>query len=97
MGVIYNEYDIDLDMLDKNFKRLKAEITIFKYQKRKRSGIDARAVLLNIKKLCHSMRIKIHEDMLNMPIVKRNVSKEVLEQAKEKRRKTNEMKKGKRR
>ena len=96
MGVVYNDYDIDIDMLDKNFKRLKAEITIFKYQKRKRSGIDARAILLNIKKLCHSMRGKIHEDMVNMPVIKRNIPKEVLEKAKEKRRQTNELKKGKR-
>jgi len=95
MGVNYNDYDIDIDMLDKNIKRLKAEITIFKYQKRKRSGIDARAILLNIKKLCHSMRIKIHEDLVNMPVVKRNIPKEIIEQAKEKRRITNEMKKGK--
>jgi hypothetical protein len=41
------------------------------------------------------MRIKIHEDLINMPVVKRNIPKEVLEQAKEKRRITNEMKKGK--
>ena len=95
MGVVYNDYDIDLGMLDSNVKRLKAEIVLMQYKKQKRGGINARAILLNIKKLCHIMRIKIHEDMVKMPVIKRNVSKETLEQAKEKRRITNELKKGK--
>lgn len=93
MATISNNYTIDFQMLDDNYKRLKFEVDTFKIKGRKRSAIDARAILLNIKKLCHTMRQKIYQDMKNMPIIHRNISKETLEKAAIKRKQTNDAKK----
>lgn len=82
------KYKNELEILDKLTERLKAELYIYHYKSRKRSAIDARHILSDIKKLCHALRHELNEDIRNRPVVKMNISKEKLEEAKRKRAET---------
>jgi hypothetical protein len=93
MEFAMNKYRITMAMVDENLELLKSEVYIFAYKGRKASGISARNILLNLKKLCHSLRKEIGDDLKNRVIVKRTISPESLEAAKIKRQKTVESKK----
>lgn len=90
----WKEYKTDFDILDDNMDRVKYEVNDFKTKGHKRSAINARAILMNIKKMCHILRGKIMTDIKSMPKRKRNDSEESLAVAKEKRKKTIAEKKG---
>lgn len=82
-------------MLDENIELLKGEMYNFAYKGRKKSGKQARAILSNIKKLCHNLRMEINDDIKALPTPKRNISPEAIERAKAKRRATLAAKKNK--
>ena len=68
----------------------------FKIDGIKKCAVEARALLMNIKKIAHILRQKLSSDYNNMPKEKRNFDKEKMAIASEKRKKTiAEKKKGK--
>ena len=83
-----SKYIIDLTSLDENLNIVKGEIYMFEFKGRIASGISARAALLNIKKIVTKLRKAILIDRNNRPKIKRNISPEAIERAKEKRRQT---------
>jgi len=88
-----SKYRLDLTALEENQNILNGEIYVFEAKGRKASGINARAALLNIKKLVTKLRKALNEDIKNLPKHKRNITPEALLAAKEKRQKTIESKK----
>lgn len=91
------KYKSSLSMLEDNFDRFKHEIYSFEYANKKRAGIQARQTLSNIKKICLELRKEINQDIKKMPVIKKNISKEALEEAKCKRQATIAAKKNKQR
>jgi hypothetical protein len=88
-----SKYKLDLAALEENQGILSGEIYVFEAKGRKASGINARAALLNIKKIVTKLRKMLNEDIKNLPKHKRNITPEALQAAKEKRQKTIEAKK----
>jgi len=86
------KYKTSLLMLEDNFDILKTEVYIFAFKSKKKAGIQARYVLSNIKKICHSLRKEINDDLKALPKPKRNISQEAIDAAKIKRRITMEYK-----
>ena len=87
------KYKTSLLMLEENLEMLKGELYTFEFKARKKAAINARQILLNIKKLCHNLRLEINDDIKHRHVVKKNITPEAIAIAKEKRRKTNELKK----
>ena len=83
-----SKYIIDLTSLEENLNIVKGEISMIEFKGRIASGISARAALLNIKKIVTKLRKAILIDRNNRPKIKRNISPEAIERAKEKRRQT---------
>ena len=88
----YNEL---FENLQENVNLAKYKVEIFKIDGIKKRGVEARALLMNIKKIAHILRQKISSDKNNMPKENRVFDKEKLAISSEKRRKTLAKKKGK--
>lgn len=90
------KYMAQIKSIEENLDMVKGEAYRF-IKGRKRSGIEARYFLLNIKKICHELRERLNEDMKKRPKVRRKYEKGALEAAKAKRNKTIAKKKGEKR
>jgi hypothetical protein len=82
--------------LQENVDLARHRVDDFKIDGIKKCAVEARALLMNIKKIAHILRQKLSSDYNNMPKEKRNFDKEKMAIASEKRKKTiAEKKKGK--
>ena len=88
-----SKYKIELTALEENQTMLAGEIYMFEIKGRKASGITARSLLMNIKKIVMKLRKSLNDDIKKLPKPKRNISPEALQAAREKRQKTIEAKK----
>ncbi len=82
------DYNYNFKLLQENIDMAKYKVSIFKNEGIKKRGVEARALLMNIKKICHLMRAKIISDMNAMPKKKRTDTEESLAIASEKRKRT---------
>ena len=88
------EYTELFENLQQNVDLAKYKVENFKIDNIKKRGVEARALLMNIKKIAHILRQKISSDTNNMPKMKRNFDKEKMAIASEKRKRTIAEKKG---
>ena len=85
---MHSKHKIDITALEENLKIALGELYIFEFKRRKNSGIKARAALMNLIKIAAKMRKEINTEIKALPVIKRNISPEALQSAKEKRQQT---------